>query len=94
MLRLLKMLVLPLVAVSMVSGVCALQQSGGQGVRRLSQLTFLYYTGGLEHCPHRCGGRCRLDNGGTVAQAKTVPGGALHALASLTCGEKGTATVQ
>jgi Na+/H+-dicarboxylate symporter len=44
MLRLLKMLVLPLVAVSMVSGVCALQQSGG-GVGRLARLTFLYYTG-------------------------------------------------
>ena len=45
MLRLLKMLVLPLVAVSMVSGVCALQQSGGQGVGRLARLTFVYYAG-------------------------------------------------
>ena len=46
MLRLLKMLVLPLVAVSMVSGTCALQQSKGQGVGRLARLTFIYYAGG------------------------------------------------
>lgn len=45
MLRLLKLLVLPLVAVSMVSGICSLQRSGGEAVGRLARLTFAYYAG-------------------------------------------------
>ncbi len=54
MLRLLKMLVLPLVSVSMVSGVVSLRQADGSGgggggeggVRRLAHLTAAFYTGG------------------------------------------------
>jgi hypothetical protein len=53
MLRLLKMLVLPLVAASMVSGVCSLRQAddgGGGGVRRLARLTAAFYVGGCSAC--------------------------------------------
>lgn len=52
MLRLLKMLVLPLVSVSMVAGVVSLRQADGGGgggessVRRLAHLTAAFYIGG------------------------------------------------
>ncbi len=46
MLRLLKMLVLPLVAASMVSGMCSLRDTGSADtVRRLGKLTAAYYAG-------------------------------------------------
>jgi len=50
MLRLLKMLVLPLVSVSMVAGVVSLRQAdGGEGgqdsVRRMARLTAAFYIG-------------------------------------------------
>ena len=44
MLRLLKMLVLPLVAVSMVAGVCSLRESSKHSIARLARLTFVYYS--------------------------------------------------
>ena len=43
MLRLLKMLVLPLVAGSMVAGVCALRGATGAGVGRVARITLAYY---------------------------------------------------
>ena len=44
MLRLLKMLVLPLVAASMVSGMCSLRESGSaQSMKRLAKLTAAFY---------------------------------------------------
>ncbi|KAK9827729.1 hypothetical protein WJX81_005955 [Elliptochloris bilobata] len=43
MLRLLKMLVLPLVAGAMVSGVCALRGATGPGVGRVARVTLAYY---------------------------------------------------
>jgi Na+/H+-dicarboxylate symporter len=43
MLRLLKMLVLPLVAGSMVAGVCALRGAAGAGVGRVARATLAYY---------------------------------------------------
>lgn len=44
MLRLLKMIVLPLVSLSMISGLCSLRENGsGQGVQKLTQLTAAYY---------------------------------------------------
>eukprot|EP00884_Botryococcus_braunii_P019438 jgi/Botrbrau1/6178/Bobra.0344s0018.1 len=46
MLRLLKMLVLPLIAGSMVAGVCSLKQSGGS-MARIARYTFVYFAGNL-----------------------------------------------
>ena len=46
MLRLLKMLVLPLVSVSMVAGICALRESSAHSVGRLARLTFCFHAGG------------------------------------------------
>eukprot|EP00887_Chlorella_sp_A99_P001057 scaffold14.g1057.t1 len=43
MLRLLKLLVLPLVAASMVAGICALRESSKHSVARLAKITFGYY---------------------------------------------------
>ena len=44
MLRLLKMLVLPLVAASMVSGMCALRAGTADQIKKLAQYTALFYT--------------------------------------------------